>query len=110
MALECVEMAGPVAAVAIDPLVDLDKAVGAKRIDPALGIRPHLDKADLAEHPQVARHRRLGQPWQPGDQFARCALTVGEGVEQGPSAGFGDRLEHVHAPSIALCLYRRKAI
>jgi hypothetical protein len=29
----------------------------------------------------VARHRRLGQCGQPGDQFTRRPLTVGEGVE-----------------------------
>ena len=110
VALQCVEVIGPVAPVPVDPFVDLDQSVGAQRVYPALGIRSHLDQSDFAEHPQVAGHRRLSQPGQRGDEFARRSLTSGERVEQGAPAGFGDRLEHIHATSIAPCLYRRKAI
>jgi len=110
MTFQRVEMACPVAPVAVDPLVDLDKAVRAQRIDPALGVGPDLDKADLPQHPQMAGHRRLGQAGQGGDELTRRPLTGGEGVEQGASAGFGNRLEDIHTPSIALRLYRRKPI
>ena len=40
-------MIGPVAPIASDPFVHLDQSVGSQRVDPALGIRPDLDKADF---------------------------------------------------------------
>ena len=110
MAFQCIEMACPIAPVAVDPLVDFDKAISAQGVDPALGVGPDLDEADLAEHSQMAGHRRLGQAGQGRDELARCPLTTGEGVEQGASAGFGNRLENIHVFSIALGLYRRKPI
>ncbi len=110
MTFEGIEMIGPVAPIASDPFVDLDQTVGSQRVDPALGIRPDLDKADLPEHPQVPGHRRLGQAGQGGDELAGGSLTAGEGVEQCAPAGFGNRLEDIHATSIALRLYRCKPI
>ena len=110
MTFQCVEMAGPIAPVPVDPLVDLDETVGAQRVDPALGIGPHLDEADLPQHPKMAGHRRLGQAGQGGDELTRRPLTGGEGVEQGASAGFGNGLEDIHTPSIARDLYRCKPI
>ncbi len=103
-------MSGPVAPVAADPFVDLDQTVGAQRVDPALGIRPDLDEADFPEHPQMPGHGRLGQAGQRGDELTRGPFTAGEDVEQRAPAGFGNRLEDIHATSIALHLYRRKPI
>lgn len=78
--------------------------------DPALGVRADLDEADLAQHPEVTRHRRLGQIRQGGDQFTGGALAATQSVEQGAPTGFGDGLEHIHASNIALRVYRRNTI
>ena len=51
MALERIEVVGPVTAVPGDPLVDLHKSVSPQRIDAALGVGSYLDEADLAKHP-----------------------------------------------------------
>ena len=110
MTFQGIQVVGPVAPVAPDPFVDLDQAVGTQRVDPALSIRSDLYQADLPKHPQVAGHRGLGQAGQGGNQLARGSLTAGERIEQCAPAGFGNRLEDVHATSIALCLYRRNPI
>lgn len=101
-------MIGPVAAIALDPVVDCDEAVGPQRIDAALCVRPDLDESDLAQHPQMPGYGRLSEAGQGGDQFARRALAFGEGVQQGASAWFGDCLEDIHITNIADYLYRHK--
>jgi len=110
MPFQGVEMTGPVAAVTGDPFVHLGEAVGTQRIDAALSVRSDFDESDLAQHPQVPRHGRLGQARQRGDQFSCRAFTLGEGIQQGTPARFGDCLEDVHFTNIADDLYRRNRI
>ena len=87
-----------------------DQSVGAQRVDPALRIRPDFDEADLPQHPQMARHRRLRQAGRVATSSPAVRSPVGEDVEQSAAAGFGDGFEYVHGFSIAGNLYRRKPI
>jgi hypothetical protein len=67
--------------VALQPGVDLLQRRGVDRVQAASAVGPHGREAVLAQHPQVQRHRRLGdrelRPHHGGDLAGR-ALPVGE--------------------------------
>jgi hypothetical protein len=68
---EGVEMRRPEMAVPLEPLVELAEPVRGERVDALLAPRLDVDQPRLAQDPQVARDRRLGQRRQAGHQLAR---------------------------------------
>ena len=54
----------------------------------------YVDQAHLAQHPQVLRDLRLGQP-KPLDQVVDRPFPLGEQIEDLPPAGLGHRVERV---------------
>src|SRR5262245_21168658 len=54
----------------------------------------HRDQADLAEHTQVLRHRRLGNP-EPGHDLPDRLVPLGQHVDDRAPPRFGDCVEYV---------------
>lgn len=105
MTLQSVEMTAPVAAIPLDPFVDLHESVGPQRIDAALRVGPDLDETDFAQHPQVSRNGRLGQLGKCRDEFTGCPFALGKHVEERAPAGFGYGFENIHVAE-----YRKQSI
>ncbi len=110
MVFEGVEVAGPILAVAVQPLVDLMQTVRAEGVDAPLGVGSDLDEAGFAQDAQVARHGGLGQLRQQGHQVAGWAGAVAEGVEQSAAVRLGYGLEGVHSAYITPRAYNESSI
>ncbi len=89
MILEGVEVVGPIAAVAVEPGVDLGEAVAAQRVDAALRVGADLDEAGFAEHAEMAGDGGLGERGEGVDQLARGDGAAGQLVENGAPGGVG---------------------
>jgi hypothetical protein len=98
MTLECVKVARPVAAVGLKPCVYFGQTLWAKGVDAPLGIGTDCDQASLAEHPQMAGHRRLGKHGQGRDEVSRGARARGQEIEQHAPRGLRYGREDVHGP------------
>ena len=70
----------PQRSVPIEPGVDLGERFRTQAVETKLCGLPHLDQADLSQHPEVAGNTRTGDG-QHGGQLAHRRWTVPKGFE-----------------------------
>src|SRR6266540_1693178 len=105
MALQRIETARPVAAIGLEPPVDLRQGLGAQAVNASLGVGSHADEARLAQHAQVLGNARLADR-QRLDELTDRALALAQEVEDAAARRLGQDLEcGRHAAYIAAQLY-----
>jgi hypothetical protein len=96
---ERVEALVPHPAVALEPGVDVAERSGVDGVEPPRALGANGREAVLAQHPQVLRHRRLGDAelrLHHGSERARRLLAVGEELEDAAAHGVAEDVEGVH--------------
>ena len=96
MSFECVETAGPQAPVGLEPRGDLRQRLRSDCIYPALGVRPRVHEARIAQDAQMFRHARLAD-LDAVDDLADRPLALAQEVEDLPPAWFRQYLENRHS-------------
>src|SRR5215217_6431461 len=91
---EAVEPLRPHPLEAGHPVVDGLERLPVDPVQALPSLVSHVDRSYFAEHPQMLRHLRLGQP-ELGHQVVDGALPAGEYVEDRAPPGFGDGVERV---------------
>src|SRR4051812_41861272 len=105
MALQRVQPARPVAAVGLEPGVDLRERLRAQAGDAAPGGGSHADQPRLAEDPEVLGDARLADR-QGLHELADRPLALAQQVEDAPARRLGQDLECAcHAAYISVQLY-----
>src|SRR5690606_21056868 len=103
---EGIELVVPEAPEWIEPLLDFLERAGVDRIEPALGVRPHVREPVVPQHAQVLRDRRLADPELGCDYLddrPRAALSIGKQLQDPSPHGVTENVECVHqAPVSAL--------
>ena len=97
---ERVQVRGPVRAKAVEPGVDVAQRLRLDRVEPPGALGAHRREAGLAQHPQVLRDRRLGDPELVPDDLgdrARRVLAGGEQLEDASADRVAEDVERVHA-------------
>src|SRR4051812_14755050 len=92
--LEATELSTPVLSKHPAPVVNHAQRVGVGSIEGALAVAPDGDEADIAQHLQVLRRRRLFEPDGVGDLIDR-SLLGGNELEDVATARFGNRVERI---------------
>lgn len=93
MLFEGVEAVGPLAAIGLEPLVELHERFGPQTIETALGVPAHVDEPGIAQHLEVAGDPRLVHA-DLVDQLPHRPLPVPEDIEDPPPRRLRDHIEN----------------
>ena len=94
MCLDTAQLSAPVALEQRDPVVNRAQGFGFDADHGSAAFAPDGHQADVTQHLQVLRHRRLCH-LERIDDIADRALVTGEELEDVPAPGFGDGVERV---------------
>lgn len=92
-------MRAPEVPETVEPQVHVTQRSGVHRVDAAGTFRADLDQAAFAEHPQVQRHRWLGDAELALDHGRHCPgglLPARQELEQAPPDGVGQKIQRRH--------------